>query len=114
MSASLSDILTAIKNLVQGVNALAQNYLNVQGILNASGLTASTVVKSSAGRVAIVSVIVGGSATGTVYDGATATATTKPLYTIPTTAGAYVVNLPASFGILVSPGTGQTVTVSYS
>ncbi len=113
-NASISDVLTAIKNIVTGVNALAQNYLNVQGITNSAALTAATVVKSSAGRVARVSVIVAGSATGTVYDGATVTATTKPLYVIPMTVGVFEVNLPANFGILVLPGTGQTVTISWS
>lgn len=112
--ASLSDLLTAAKNLVTAVNALAQNYLNVQGILNAPGLTTSTVVKPTAGRLATVSVIVAGSATGTIYDSATTSVTTKPLYVIPMTVGVVVVNLPASFGIFVAPGTGQTVTVSYS
>jgi hypothetical protein len=114
MSASLSDILTAAKNIVTAINALAQNYLNVQGILNASGLTADTVVKPASGRLCVVSVIVAGSATGAVYDSATTGATTKPLYVIPTTVGVDVVNIPASFGLFVSPGTGQTVTVSYS
>ena len=112
--ASLSDILTAIKNLVVGVNAIAQNYLNVPGILNAAGLTANTIVKPSAGRLATVSVIVAGSATGLIYDTANTTDTTKPLYVIPMTVGVVVVNLPVSFGIFVAPGTGQKVTVSYS
>lgn len=114
MSSSLSDILTAAKNIVTGLSTLAQNYLNVQGVSNACGLTAATVVKAAAGRLARVSVIVAGSATGTVYDGATTSATTKPLYVIPMTVGVVEVNLPASFGVLVVPGTGQTVTVSYS
>lgn len=112
--ASLTDILTAIKNLVQGVNTVVQTYLNVQGVQNAAGLTAATVVKPSAGRICSISVIVAGSATGTVYDSATTTTTTRPLYVIPMTVGVYVVNLPASFGVSVAPGTGQTVTVSYS
>lgn len=114
MSASLSDILTTAKNIVTAVNALAQNYLNIQGVSNAAGLTTDTIVKAAAGRLAVVSVIVAGSATGRIYDGATTSATTRPLYVIPMTVGVFVVNLPAAFGIFVSPGTGQTVTVSYS
>lgn len=111
---SLSDTLTTLKNLVQGVSSLVLNYLNVQGQQNFAGLTTATVVKSSDGRIARVSVIVAGSATGTVYDGATLSATTKPLYVIPTTVGVHEVNLPAGFGILVVPGTGQTVSGSFS
>lgn len=112
--ASLSDILTVAKNLATAVNSLAQIYLNVQGAQNFTGLTAATVVKSAAGRIANISVIVAGSATGAVYDAAATGQTTKPLYVIPMTAGVYVVNLPASFGITVVPGSGQTVSGSFS
>lgn len=111
---SLSDLLTALKNAVQGISSLAQTYLNVQGAQNFAGLTAATVVKSSAGRIANISVIVAGSAAGAVYDSAATVTTTKPLYVIPTTVGVYVVNLPASFGITIAPGTGQTVSGSFS
>lgn len=111
--ASLTDILTVAKSLAIAINALSQNYLNVQGAQNFAGLTAATVVKTSSGRVAVISVIVGGSA-GMVYDSAVTGVTTKPLYVIPTTAGVYVVNLPASFGITIAPGAGQTVSGSFS
>jgi hypothetical protein len=115
MSASLSDILTTAKNIVTAVATLAQNYLNVQGATNKAAITTPTVVKNAPGRIASVSVLVGG-ATGLIYDATTLTDTSKPLYVIPDTVGTspYVVNLPASFGIVVSPGSGQTVTVSYS
>lgn len=112
--ASLSDILSAAKNIAQGVNALAQAYLNVQGAQNFAGITAATVVKSSPGRIAEISVIVAGSAAGVVYDSTLTTDTTKPLFVIPTTIGVYVVNLPASFGVTIAPGTGQTVSGSFS
>jgi hypothetical protein len=111
--ASLSDLLTTLKNTVTAVSSLAQTYLNVQGAQNFAGLTVPTVVKSSAGRIAVISVIVGGSA-GMVYDSAVTGVTTKPLFVIPTTAGVYVVNLPASFGITIAPGSGQTVSGSFS
>ena len=114
MSASTADVLTAIKNIVTALATEASNFLNVNGQVTAAGLTVTTVVKPVAGRVANVSVIVAGSAVGHIYDGAMATATTKPLYIIPMTIGVFVVNMPASFGILVIPGTGQTVSVSYS
>lgn len=112
--ASLSDILTVAKNIVQAVNSIVQTYLNVQGAQNFAGLTAATVVKTVAGRVANISVIAAGSATGMVYDSAAAGTTTKPLYVIPMTVGVYVVNLPASFGITIAPGSGQTVSGSFS
>jgi hypothetical protein len=112
--ASLSDVLTVAKNIVQAISALAQGYLNVQGAQNFAGLAAATVVKSSAGRIANISVIVAGSATGAVYDSAATGNTAKPLFIIPMTVGVTVVNLPASFGITIVPGTGQTVSGSFS
>jgi len=115
-TASISDVLTAIKNIVTALATAAQNYLNVQGAVNAANISSPTVVKTSAGRIASVSVLTAGSATGLIYDGATLTATIKPVYVIPTSVGTepYVVNMPLSFGLLVVPGSGQVVTVSYS
>ena len=112
--ASLSDLLTAAKNIVTAINALTQSYLNVEGASIAQSLTVSTVVKAMAGRIVRVSVTVAGSATGTIYDGASVVATTKPIYVIPDTVGVYLVSLPCAYGVLVTPGTGMTVTVSYS
>jgi hypothetical protein len=112
--ASLSDVLTTLQNAVKAINGLAQNYLNVQGISNFAGLTAATVVKASSGRIARISVVVAGSAAGAVYDGAALGATTKPLYVIPNTVGIVEVNLATNVGLLVVPGTGQTVSGGYS
>jgi hypothetical protein len=113
-SASLSDLRTAAKNIALLLGTLATDYLNVNGQINAAGIVAPLVVKTSAGRLASVSVLVAGSATGLIYDGANLSATSRPLYVIPMTVGVFVVNMPASFGLLVTPGSGQTVTVSYS
>ena len=116
MSASLSDILTATKNIVTALATAAQNYLNVQGLINAAGITATTLVSAKAGRIANVSVIVAGAATGMIYDATSTTDTTKPIYVIPMAVGnaPYIVNMPVSFGIVIAPGSGQTITVSYS
>jgi hypothetical protein len=115
-TASLSDIMSAVKNIVTALATAAQNYLNVQGAVNAANISVPTVVSTEPGRMASVSVLVAGSATGIIYDGVSLTATTKPLYVIPTAVGTepYVVNLPVSFGIVVAPGSGQIVTISYS
>jgi hypothetical protein len=110
----LSDMLTTVKNLVQAVNALAQNYLNVEGVSNSGPITAPTVVKSSGGRVARVSVTTVGSTTGMIYDGASLQATGKPLFVIPEAIGLSVVMMPCSYGVLVVPGTGMVVSVSWS
>jgi hypothetical protein len=116
--ASTSDVLTAIKNIVTALATAAQNYLNVQGATNAAAISVPTVVKASPGRIARVSIIVAGSGTGFIYDGVTLAATTRPLWVIPETAKAdgepYEVDFACAFGLLVVPGTGQTVSVGYS
>ena len=121
-SVSSTDFLTTFKLLVQAVNGLATTELNIAGSQSACGITSATLVKIGAGRIVTVSVIVGGSTNGKIYDAATVGDTSKPLCVIPYDAGAsadnpgfaQVVNLPCAFGLLVAPGTGQTVTVGYS
>jgi hypothetical protein len=111
---SLSDILTVAKNVVTAINGMAQTYLNVQGLQNSGSLTAATLVQLGSGRVATVSVTVAGSAVGKIYDANTAASTTNPVYVIPMTVGVIFVNMPVGIGLVVAPGTGQSVTVSYS
>ena len=114
-STSLSDVLSTFKNLVTGLANLTQTYLNVQGTSSAANITAPTVIKPAAGRLVTVSVLVAGSGVGTIYDGATLAATSRPLFKIPDTVGIYPVNLVAQYGILCVPGAGaQAVTVGYS
>jgi hypothetical protein len=112
--ASLSDLLTAVKNLVTAVGALQQAYLNVNGVSSLEAISTTTVVKSSAGRVAAISVTTAGSTVGHVYDSANASVTTAPLYVIPEAVGLYIVNLPVNSGIVVAVGSGQVLTVSWS
>jgi hypothetical protein len=117
-TASISDVLSAIKNIVTALSTASQNYLNVQGITNSVNISTPTIVKSSAGRIAQVSVIVAGSATGKVYDSNAIGQVTRPIWVIPqaakTSGEPFIVNMPVSYGIVVIPGTGQTLTVSYS
>jgi hypothetical protein len=112
--ASTSDILTTLKNLVVAVNNLTQQYLNVNGQLVTTGTAAPALLKSSAGRVCTVSVTTAGSAVGYIYDANQLGASAGALYVIPNIVGLYVVNLPTSFGILLVPGTGQVIAMSYS
>ena len=115
--ASISDVLTAIKNLVTTLGTASNNFMNVHGQTTVCNITGATLIKSSAGRVCQVSVIAGGGSPGAIYDVVSLTgARTKQLYVIPDTVGTapYVVNMPASFGILVVPSSGQIVSVSFS
>jgi Tfp pilus assembly protein PilX len=111
-----SQILSALQNIALALNTASTAYLNVNGQQTTTNITVPTVVKSSAGRVARVSVTVAGSSTGMVYDSAALGATTKPLYVIPNAVGTepYVVNMATSFGALIVPGTGMNVSVGWS
>ena len=112
--ASLTDILTAAQNIVTALNNNTSTFLSVNGATSKSGITAATVVKATPGRICTISVIAAGSATGSIYDATSSTATTNPVYTIPMSAGAYIVNIPTLYGIVVAPGTNQTVTIGFS
>lgn len=112
--ASMSDLLTAAKNVVTAINQLGQTYLQVQGSKSYSSITAATLVQSGQGRVVRVSVIVAGSSAGAIYDANAPTATTNQVWVIPNTVGVTEINLPVNNGIVVVPGTGQTVVISYS
>ena len=112
--ASLSDILTVGKNIVTAINGLAQTYVGIQGAQNSGSISAATLVQLGAGRIATVSVTTAGSAVGHIYDGNTASSTATPIYVIPNTVGVVFVNMPVGIGLVVAPGTGQVVTISYS
>jgi hypothetical protein len=80
-------------------------------------IAAATVVKAAPGTIYQVNVIVAGSTVGTVNDCATtgAAAVANQIATIPDTVGNYAVGpFPMETGIVIVPGTGQTVSVSYA
>ena len=107
-------IVTVAKALTQAIAQAGQNYLNVQGAQSTPGITKTTVLKSSAGRVCTIIVTVAGSTTGTVVDSSVSAATSPVVYVIPMAVGVYVVNYPMAYGLIVTPGTGQTINVSWS
>ena len=69
----------------------------------------------SARRISHVHVLVAGSAPGSVNDAATVAAagSNNQVFVIPNTLGIYLVDFPCMAGIVVMPGTGQTLAVSY-
>ena len=111
---SLTDILTAAKNVVTAINTLGQTYINLQGALSYTDLTSATLVHSTAGRICNVVVTTAGSAPGAVYDSTNVSSPTNQVYVIPNTVGVYTVNFPINYGIVVVPGTGQVVSISHS
>lgn len=89
--------------------------ITAQGTKTFFNITAATAVKSTSGRVAKVSVLVAGSSTGSVNDSATTggASVANQLAVIPDVVGIYNIDMPVSNGIVVTPGTGMTIAVSY-
>jgi len=79
-------------------------------------ISAATVVKVGPGRVVRVSVVTNGSAAGTINDCATtgAAATANAVFTVPNAAGTHLLDFPVNDGIVVAPGTGQVLAVTFS
>ncbi len=114
MTASLDSLQTTAQNIATALGTATQAYLNVNGIAVAQDLTVATLVRTGAGRLVKVSITTAGSGNGHIYDANDASLTTRPIYTIPQTLGVVDVDLPVTSGIVVAPGTGQHVTVSFS
>ncbi len=119
--ASLDDILTATKNIVTALNQLGQTYLQVNGSIRSASATGATpvLIASGQGRLASVSVTaISGGATGMIYDLSSTDPTGiligNSLYQIPHELGVTYVNLPYNNGLVLVPGAGMTVIISYS
>jgi hypothetical protein len=111
---SLSDILTAAKNIAVAINNVGQIYLRVQGAQRSATMTTTSLVASGQGRLASVSVIVAGSTEAIIYDSNLATSLTNTLAVVDNLLGVTVINMPYNNGLVVVPGTGMTLVVSYS
>lgn len=100
----------------------------IGGWASALGLTSgggagglgSTVVKAAPGMVVRMNVLTAGTAPGSIFDTATtastaaATASTANLVAIiPNTVGTTILEFPCLVGIMVYPGAGQQVSISY-
>lgn len=117
--ASLDDILTTQKNGVVGINGLTQAFLRYIGTNTSASITGATVIIAGAGRLVNVSVVTAGSAAGVIYNASSydplnPPANTFKLTSIGTTAGVVPLNLVFTNGLVVVPGTGQLVNITYS
>jgi hypothetical protein len=116
MAASLDDILTAQKNGVVAINNIATSNLRGQGTQTSVVVTAPTLVFAAKGFLVNFSVTVAGSAAGTINNSATVAgaAAANVLCVTPTTVGVSYAGQVFSNGLVVSPGTGQSINVTYS
>jgi hypothetical protein len=113
---NLDTIATIQKNGVIGLNAINQRLSFIYGTNTSATVTASTLIVSGPGRLVNVAVVVAGSAVGTVYNAAStsAAAAANALVSAPNTAGVVQVGSVFSNGLVVTPGTGQSLNVTYS
>jgi hypothetical protein len=116
MPASLDDILTTQKNGVVAINLYSNTLLRGQGTTTSSTVTGATLIVSGRGYIVNYSVVVAGSAAGSIYNAAStsSTAAANKLCTTQTTANIYPVGQVFSNGLVVEPGTGQSINVTYS
>lgn len=117
--ASLDDILTTQKNGVVGINGLTQAFLRYIGTNTSTSTSAAGSIVSGAGRLVSVSIVDGGTTEGYIYNAGSYDPLNLPgdsqkLAVIGTTAGVVTLNLVFTSGIVVIPGTGQLVNVTYS
>ena len=116
MPASLDDILTVQKNGVVAVNTLGQATLRSLGTTTSATFTAATLVVTGKGYLVSVAVVVAGSASGLVsnYTAATSVPASTALMATPTTVGVYRAGQVFTSGLVITPGTGQSINVTYS
>lgn len=115
MPASLDDILTAQKNGVIALNNIQQALASEVANVTTATATASTFIVAGRGRLLRFSVTVAGSAVGFVYNSSTPSggAASNALVACPNTIGVYEVNMVFDAGLVIAPGTGQSVNVTY-
>jgi hypothetical protein len=114
--ASLDDILTTQKNGVVALGAI-QKTLNANiATYTTPVATATTFVIAGTGRLARISILVAGSTTGFVHNSATPSGATSSnaLVACPNTIGVYEANVVFNSGLVIVPGTGQSVSITYT
>ena len=114
--ASLDDLLTTQKNGVVAVNNLAQTTIRSMGTLTSATVTVPTLIFTGAGYLVNFSVVVAGSGTGLIYNFASITSplAASALCATPATIGVYKVGQAFTSGLVIVPGTGQSINITYA
>ena len=114
--ASLGDILTTQKNGVIAINNIFQALSALNPTVTSTTVTSSTLILAGSGRLISFSVVVAGSANGLIYNAGTPSGGTaaNALVATPTTVGVYAANMVFTNGLVIAPGTGQSINVTYS
>lgn len=114
--ASLDDVITVQKNAVIGVNGLTQTIRRSQGSNTSLTVSSQTLVVTGTGYLVSFSVTVAGTTNGTVNNAQTTAlaAAGNALCAAPNTVGVYACGLVFTSGLVITPGTGQSLNVTYS
>ena len=114
--ASLDDILTTQKNGVVAINNYTNAILRGQGSYTSATVTGDTLVVSGRGYLVSFTVLVAGSTAGSIYNfnAASGFSAAQKLCAVGTTVGIYPAGLVFTSGLVISPGTGQSINVTYS
>lgn len=116
--ATLDDILTTQKNGVNAINSLGQSLkLYNEGQYTSNTVTTSTFIAAGSGRLVSVAVVIKGSADGLIHNAGSvgAISLSNRLCAAPTAAsGVYPVGAKFTNGLVIVPGTGQALNVTYS
>ena len=114
--ATLDDVVTVQKNGVIGVNNINKLIVYTLGQVTCHTVTSTTLVVTGAGHIVNFSVVVPGTTNGFIYDAnsTSAIATSNCLSATPTTLGIFQCSQKFDDGIVIVPGTGQSINVTYS
>lgn len=114
--ASLSDMLSTVKNLVEATNTLAKAANGLIPQFTSGRLAANTQIQSGFIRVTGISVLAAGAA-GALHDAATlaaAVAGTNDIFVVPATVGFTATNMVFANGLVYKPGAAQVATIFYA
>lgn len=99
-----------------GTGAGSALVIPLEGLTSTTNISAATVVKAVPGRIVRVSVITAGSSPGGVHNTTTTggASTANQVFVIPNAVGVHTLHWPMSSGVVVVPGTGQLVAVTFN
>jgi len=114
--ASLDDILTTQKNGVVAINGYTNALLRGQGYYTSATVTGATLVVPGRGYLVSWTVVVAGTGSGMIYNYSAASgySAANALCPTGTTLGVQPAGLVFTNGLVIVPGTGQSINVTYS
>lgn len=115
--ATLDDVVTVQKNGVIAINNLGLTLKSYnEGQYTSQSVTSSTVIYVGAGRLVSMIVVSAGTSPGYIYNVSSTSnaAITNAIVPVPNLVGVYQIGAKFDTGLVVVPGTGQYVNLTYS